>query len=276
MTPCEFQHPHSAEIQQDPSDQNGNKAQELEPNGNGPPDPGPDFTGPTDLRPDGTRPLDPGLNFTGPPDPGPDGTGPPKEDSTRPELEPNGTGQDPKPVQLKDKPPPPPKTMVCMVDPEAHRKGSRTRKTGPGPGTSPGTAGSLKTQSGSRTGTKTASAGPAVPPVYLDLTYLPSGPASSTVDSALFRRLRSSHYVVSGDGPEKEAGLVRLLDSLLDGKESWPDLPATLIPTFDSPAMHEWYQRTVERQALLALTVLGSSSTVALQDDSFPACKVEF
>ena len=50
----------------------------------------------------------------------------------------------------------------------------------------------------------------------------------------------------------------------------------TLIPTFDSPSMHQWYQETHGQQAALGLTVLGSNSTVAMQEDSFPACKVEF
>lgn len=50
----------------------------------------------------------------------------------------------------------------------------------------------------------------------------------------------------------------------------------TLIPTFDSLVMHEWYQETHERQQELGITVLGSNSTVAMQDETFPACKVEF
>lgn len=40
--------------------------------------------------------------------------------------------------------------------------------------------------------------------------------------------------------------------------------------------MHEWYQETHERQRELCVTVLGSNSTVAMQDETFPACKVEF
>lgn len=50
----------------------------------------------------------------------------------------------------------------------------------------------------------------------------------------------------------------------------------TLIPTFDSMAMHEWYQETHDRQRELSVTVLGSNSTVAMQEETFPACKVEF
>lgn len=97
----------------------------------------------------------------------------------------------------------------------------------------------------------------------------------------------------------------RILDSLLEGKSSWPDVQVsgfaersllsspsydmfpdwsvsltcaqvTLIPTFDSLAMHEWYQETHDRQRELLITVLGSNSTVAMQEETFPACKVEF
>lgn len=57
---------------------------------------------------------------------------------------------------------------------------------------------------------------------------------------------------------------------------STPLFQVTLIPTFDSLTMHDWYQETHERQKELAITVLGSNSTVAMQDETFPACKVEF
>lgn len=141
--------------------------------------------------------------------------------------------------------------------------------------------------------------------IYVDLAYLPSSGASSTVDLDFFRRLRSSYYIVSGDDPVKEVSMRGILDALLEGKSSWPDvqvgedahwsssslpsydliadwpvpltrLQVTLIPTFDSLVMHEWYQETHDRQRELSITVLGSNSTVAMQDETFPACKVEF
>jgi len=40
--------------------------------------------------------------------------------------------------------------------------------------------------------------------------------------------------------------------------------------------MHEWYRETQEKQRQLGITVLGSNSTVAMQEETFPACKVEF
>ncbi|KAJ4943796.1 hypothetical protein JOQ06_006292 [Pogonophryne albipinna] len=67
------------------------------------------------------------------------------------------------------------------------------------------------------------------------------------------------------------------LDALLDAKISWPDtMQVTLIPTFESVPMQEWYQQTLEKQKELGITVLGSNSTVAMQDETFPACKIEF
>lgn len=69
------------------------------------------------------------------------------------------------------------------------------------------------------------SAGPEGPVVYVDLAYLPSGSASSTVDHGLFKRLRASYYIISGDDPAKEAAMRRILDGLLAGKSTWPDDP---------------------------------------------------
>ena len=62
------------------------------------------------------------------------------------------------------------------------------------------------------------------PAVYVDLAYLPSGCASSTVDPEFFRRLRSLHYIISGDDPVKEVAMRTILDALLEGKSSWPDV----------------------------------------------------
>lgn len=54
------------------------------------------------------------------------------------------------------------------------------------------------------------------------------------------------------------------------------DLQVTVIPTFESVPMQEWYQQTLDRQREMGITVLGSNSTVAMQDETFPACKIEF
>lgn len=226
------------------------------------------------------------------------------------------SSHDPPPAPIKDLPPLPPQPGACMVEAEADRSGkslkSSTAKTKKPAGTLQkatsgssaaqngkskvsSSTGSLKMTSsldtkpssrnslgGSRIGTVKPSssvskaAGSEGSAVYVDLAYLPSGCASSTIDVEFFRRLRSSHYIVSGDDPVKEVAMRTILDALLEGKSSWPEVPVTLIPTFDSLAMHEWYQETHDRQRDLSVTVLGSNSTVAMQEETFPACKVEF
>ncbi|XP_074194023.1 microtubule-associated protein 1S isoform X1 [Rhinolophus sinicus] len=127
---------------------------------------------------------------------------------------------------------------------------------------------------GSRPGGLEASPGS---PVYLDLAYLPSGGSACLVDEEFFRRVRALCYVISGQGQHKEEGMRAVLDALLAGKQQWDrDLQVTLIPTFDSMAMHEWYEETHAQHQALGVTVLGSNSTVSMQDEAFPACKVEF
>uniref|UniRef100_A0A3B5B1I4 Microtubule-associated protein 1S-like n=1 Tax=Stegastes partitus TaxID=144197 RepID=A0A3B5B1I4_9TELE len=125
------------------------------------------------------------------------------------------------------------------------------------------------------TGSKSTSVGEVS--VYVDLAYIPSGASSSTVSVDFFRCVRSSCYIISGDGPEREELMRQTLDALLDAKMSWPDtMQVTVIPTFESPSMQEWYQQTLDRQKEQGITVLGSNSTVAMQDETFPACKIEF
>ncbi|KAL1783380.1 microtubule-associated protein 1B [Sigmodon hispidus] len=135
---------------------------------------------------------------------------------------------------------------------------------------------------------KTATAGPgttkttkpsSVPPglpVYLDLCYIPNHSNSKNVDVEFFKRVRSSYYVVSGNDPAAEEPSRAVLDALLEGKAQWgSNMQVTLIPTHDSEVMREWYQETHEKQQDLNIMVLASSSTVVMQDESFPACKIE-
>lgn len=61
------------------------------------------------------------------------------------------------------------------------------------------------------------------PSIYLDLAYLPSGHAASTIDVEFFSRLRSSCYIISGDDSLKESILRPILDAILDGKSVWSD-----------------------------------------------------
>ncbi|KAK2495220.1 hypothetical protein MC885_021609 [Smutsia gigantea] len=224
-------------------------------------------------------------------------------------------GCDPLPEPLKFPPPLPTPPSICMVDPEmlppeqgrltqSHSEGlGRTRKSlarpNPGPAApkaasvttakSKGLAGgdrasrplSARSEPGDKGGSAGSrpggSAAPSGSPVYLDLAYLPSGGSARLVDEEFFRRVRALCYVISGQDQRKEEGMRAVLDALLAGKQRWDrDLQVTLIPTFDSVAMHEWYEETHARHQALGITVLGSDSTVSMQDEAFPACKVEF
>ncbi|KAL4617551.1 hypothetical protein GN956_G21235 [Arapaima gigas] len=129
-------------------------------------------------------------------------------------------------------------------------------------------SGSAKTSGGLST--------PNCPPVYLDLVYIPNHCSAKNVDAEFFKRVRSSYYVVSGNDLGSEEPSKAVLDALLEGKSQWGNnMQVTLIPTHDSEVMREWYQQTHEKQQDLNIMVLASSSTVVMQDESFPACKIE-
>uniref|UniRef100_A0A8C3GIG3 Microtubule associated protein 1B n=1 Tax=Cairina moschata TaxID=8855 RepID=A0A8C3GIG3_CAIMO len=144
----------------------------------------------------------------------------------------------------------------------ANTTASKSAKTAT---TGPGTTKSAK-----------STAVPPGPPVYLDLVYIPNHSNSKNVDVEFFKRVRSSYYVVSGNDAAAEEPSRAVLDSLLEGKAQWEsNMQVTLIPTHDSEVMREWYQETHEKQQDLNIMVLASSSTVVMQDESFPACKIE-
>ncbi|XP_056915475.1 microtubule-associated protein 1S-like isoform X2 [Takifugu flavidus] len=216
--------------------------------------------------------------------------------------------QDPPPAPLRDSPPLPPHPDACMPVPQSgsDNHGKKTKASGvrgkkslvppqimssgknrPGnqSGATKGKASSTRAPSSS---TRAAPANSSHDPaskstseeevtIYVDLAYIPSGVSSSTVSVDLFRCIRSSCYIISGDSPEREQRLAQTLNALLDSKMFWPDgTQVTVIPTYESAQMQEWYQQTVDRQKELGITVLGSNSTVAMQDETFPACKIEF
>ncbi|KAM9765116.1 microtubule-associated protein 1A isoform 2-T4 [Menidia menidia] len=133
----------------------------------------------------------------------------------------------------------------------------------------------VKSSSGSQKSPGSGSA-PGLP-IYVDLAYIPNHCSAKNVDQEFFKRVRSAYYVISGnDGAGGEPSRV-VLDALLEGKSQWgSNLQVTLIPTHDSEVTRDWYQQTHERQQELNLMVLASSSTVVMQDESFPACKIEF
>ncbi|XP_063043801.1 microtubule-associated protein 1A isoform X2 [Engraulis encrasicolus] len=132
----------------------------------------------------------------------------------------------------------------------------------------------VKSSAGSNFSKSSSSSGS---PIYVDLAYIPNHCNAKNVDQEFFKRVRSAYYVVSGNDTSSEEPSRRVLDALLDGKAQWgSNLQATLIPTHDTEVMRDWYQQTHEKQQELNIMVLASSSTVVMQDESFPACKIEF
>uniref|UniRef100_A0A667Z5B1 Microtubule-associated protein 1Ab n=1 Tax=Myripristis murdjan TaxID=586833 RepID=A0A667Z5B1_9TELE len=146
-------------------------------------------------------------------------------------------------------------------------QGSRSEIHNPGKGLVNG----VKSSSG------TLSAVPPGPPIYVDLAYVPNHCSAKNVDQEFFKRVRAAYYVVSGNDPGSGEPSRGVLDALLEGKAQWgSNLQVTLIPTHDTEVTRDWYQQTHEKQQDLNIMVLASSSTVVMQDESFPACKIEF
>ncbi|XP_057675707.1 microtubule-associated protein 1B [Corythoichthys intestinalis] len=222
---------------------------------------------------------------------------------------------DPLPVGRRDSPPSAGPHDVCMIDPEAlkaeenrhnanteaaekpkkkkltKKASSPARKTGlskvkdsksASPKKSLGEGKDAKNAtntSASRSTSGKAMNGASLsncPPVYLDLVYIPNHCNAKNVDAEFFQRVRSSYYVVSGNDQTSQEPSRAVLDALLEGKSHWENnMQVTLIPTHDTDVMREWYQETHDSQQDLNIMVLASSSTVVMQDESFPACKIE-
>ncbi|MCJ8748699.1 hypothetical protein PDJAM_G00167730 [Pangasius djambal] len=218
------------------------------------------------------------------------------------------------PVSSRDYAPAPPFPDVCMVDPEAEKdnqlKESRKEKqekqkkrtnvnkmntSSPGRtndlskksvvkesknySTEEKDAKNATNKSASRGVKTTGNSGLSIlkySPMYMDLVYIPNHCSAKNVDSEFFKRVRSSYYVVSGNNQAEQEPSRAVLDALLEGKTHWENnMQVTLIPTYDTDVMSEWYQQTHEKQQHLNVMVLASSSTVVMQDESFPACKIE-
>ncbi|XP_051545990.1 microtubule-associated protein 1A-like [Myxocyprinus asiaticus] len=150
-------------------------------------------------------------------------------------------------------------------------QGSRGDLFNPGKGLVNG----VKSNTGSNQ--KSSAGTPPGPPIYVDLAYIPNHCSAKNVDQEFFKRVRAAYYVISGNDPGSGEPSRAVLDALLEGKAQWgTNLQVTLIPTHDTEVTRDWYQQTHEKQQDLNIMVLASSSTVVMQDESFPACKIEF
>ncbi|KAM6058631.1 microtubule-associated protein 1A isoform 1-T2 [Chlamydotis macqueenii] len=166
-----------------------------------------------------------------------------------------------------------PKPRSALVQPP-HTEEELSRSSHSNP--SRGLVNGIKTNPASNS-PKGSLAVPVGPPVYVDLAYIPNHCSGKNTDPEFFKRVRASYYVVSGNDAANGEPSRAVLDALLEGKSQWGEnLQVTLIPTHDTEVTREWYQQTHEKQQELNIMVLASSSTVVMQDESFPACKIEF
>ncbi|XP_043837139.1 LOW QUALITY PROTEIN: microtubule-associated protein 1A [Dromiciops gliroides] len=168
------------------------------------------------------------------------------------------------PIERTSRVPPRPRATASQLPPSEEKDGHNILTKG--------LVNGLKTGS-----TASSQKGGFGPPVYVDLAYIPNHCSGKTADLDFFRRVRAAYYVVSGNDPANGEPSRAVLDALLEGKAQWGEnLQVTLIPTHDTEVTREWYQQTHEQQQQLNVLVLASSSTVVMQDESFPACKIEF
>ncbi|XP_075015686.1 microtubule-associated protein 1A isoform X2 [Calonectris borealis] len=166
-----------------------------------------------------------------------------------------------------------PKPRSALVQPP-HTEDELSRSSHSNPGKS--LVNGIKTNPASNS-PKSSLPVPMGPPVYVDLAYIPNHCSGKNTDPEFFKRVRASYYVVSGNDAANGEPSRAVLDALLEGKSQWAEnLQVTLIPTHDTEVTREWYQQTHEKQQELNIMVLASSSTVVMQDESFPACKIEF
>ncbi|XP_071345739.1 microtubule-associated protein 1A isoform X2 [Trachinotus anak] len=179
--------------------------------------------------------------------------------------------QSPRSVSLKKKEADKSSRMSRLSDGQGSKDDDLSRSSyNPGKGLTNG----VKSSTGSQ---KSSSAAAPGLPIYVDLAYIPNHCSAKNVDQEFFKRIRSAYYVVSGNDTASGEPSRGVLDALLDGKAQWgSNLQVTLIPTHDTEVTRDWYQQTHERQQELNIMVLASSSTVVMQDESFPACKIEF
>ncbi|KAG8013244.1 Electromotor neuron-associated protein 1 [Nibea albiflora] len=169
--------------------------------------------------------------------------------------------QDPLPAPLRDSPPLPPHPDASMPVPQSdsdalgkRAKSMRGKKT------------ATLTEASQRSGKSRTGSQSGVTKGNVSSTRTPS----STTRSA---PAKSSPNPGSKSTSVGEVSVYVDLAYIPSGASS-PTV--TVIPTFESVPMQEWYQQTLDRQKELGITVLGSNSTVAMQDETFPACKIEF
>ena len=110
-------------------------------------------------------------------------------------------------------------------------------------------------------------------PIYVEVSYIPAHGNGHYCDSDFFKRVRARHYVLSAEEPSEQ-----IFNALVAGKETWEDknLQVTLIPTYESEAIRNWFVQNEEKLASLKIDVLPAANTATLTMDENPelSCQV--
>ena len=115
-------------------------------------------------------------------------------------------------------------------------------------------------------------------PVYVEVSYIPAHGNSYYVDVDFFRKVRARNYILSTEDPSEH-----VLNSLLEAKETWDEknLQVTIIPTYESEVMRNWFETNEENLARLKIDIMPAAnySTVTMDDNpdlSSQVYKLEF
>ncbi|CAF1554497.1 unnamed protein product [Adineta ricciae] len=114
------------------------------------------------------------------------------------------------------------------------------------------------------------------PIFYVDVAYIPNHGNEHYVDSEFFRRIRARYYVLNA------VEISRLtLESLIEGKQQWDkqeQTPVTLVPTFDSDQLRQFFVMNKVRLAELNINILPASTRCNVQydDEGSPAQRLRF
>ncbi|XP_076801671.1 uncharacterized protein LOC143446079 isoform X2 [Clavelina lepadiformis] len=122
------------------------------------------------------------------------------------------------------------------------------------------------------------------PAFYVDLAYIPHHVNKNHCGIEFFKRIRSKYYVISGFDARNDEPNEQTLVYLLEAKKTWgkpseapgqDDGNVTVIPTHNSSALSNWYQKYKELTAE-NIHLVASGSKVLMHNETVEACKIEF
>ena len=120
-------------------------------------------------------------------------------------------------------------------------------------------------------------------PLYFEVSYIPAHGNPYYLDSDFFKRVRARFYVLSSIEPTQH-----VLNALLDAKQTWEDkelqvsnsisfvnilnlfefIKVTLVPTYESDALHQWFTLNAEQLARHKIDILPAANLTRLTIDN--------